>query len=402
MSRKSWVLGLAVLLCLATPVTSALAGAKVEIDEHSKIDLGFRLQTLYRHTEKDIDNDGRFESVDDFLVRRARIRLGADITQWVGVFLQTEFVEDGDTGGDVRLIDAFGVVKLHPMAQFYIGENMAPVMRQNLTSSGALMAIDRPAITYKNLTWGTRARYAFTTENFDDGDAGLRGSVDVRDMGLTLFGSAPLSETMHLKYYLGTYDGVQEAGQDEERYVARVQVNLFDPEPEYYNLSTYLGKKKTLAIGAAVDFQDDVARELATGRKVDYEFYTFDIFADYPVGPGYLTFEAAWIELDLDDAGAISPAPSATADQAEGDGWYAQAGYFLNNWQPWIAYEEWDGDGPGGRGSFDVFRVGITYFILGHNANIKLGYEYFDAEEDLVGTSEDRVETLVAGLYVTY
>ena len=69
-------------------------------------------------------------------------------------------------------------------------------------------------------------------------------------MGVTLFGSGSLSDTSHLKYYLGFYDGIQASGSDKSdrnlRMTARAQLNLFDAEAGYYNLSTYLGKKKTL------------------------------------------------------------------------------------------------------------------------------------------------------------
>ncbi len=78
------------------------------------------------------------------------------------MFLQTEFAEEAGTGADMRIIDAFVTLKPHKLAYLYLGENMAPVLRQNLTSSGGLMAVDRPAVIYKNLTWGTRALRSIT------------------------------------------------------------------------------------------------------------------------------------------------------------------------------------------------------------------------------------------------
>lgn len=380
---------------------AAQAGAKISIDEESSIDLGFRLQTLYVNSEDDIDNDGEFENTDDFLVRRARLRLGADITRWVGVFLQTEFTEEVGAGGDVRLIDAFITLKPHPLAHIVMGENMAPAIRQNVTSSGGLMAIDRPGINYKALTWGARALSTFATETFADGDSGLRGDVDVRDLGATLFGSTSLNDMTHLKYYLGAYDGIQNAEEDNLRYSGRVQFNFFDPEPEYFNLSTYLGEKKTLGIGASFDLQPEVDRDAATNQKIDYLLYSLDVFAEYPIGPGSLTAEAAYVNLDLDDAGMLAEA-GGNASQAQGDGYYVQAGYFFRGWQPWVEYETWNSDGADDRGSFDTYRIGLSYFLKGHNANIKAGYEVFNADIDFTDTREDQIETFVIGLYVTY
>ena len=410
MRRGEVLLAVAAVVLLAGLPGPARAGAKLRISEDSNIDLGFRLQALYLRTEDDLDRpgDGDFEEVDDFKIRRARLRVGADITRWVSMFIQTEFAEDPATGGDMRVIDAFINVKPHKLANVYIGENMAPVLRQNVTSSGGLMAIDRTAITYKNLTWGTRALSTFANKTVADSDAGLRGDVDVRDTGVTLFGSDSYSETLHYKYFLGVYDGVQKSDEDSERYAGRVQINVFDPEPGYYNLSTYLGEKKTVAIGAAFDVQDNVADDLASGNAADYRMWTLDAFVDYPAGPGYLTAEAAYVNLDLDGAtqldaeGTGSLADARNAKQAQGEGYYIQACYFYNNWQPWVGFEQWFSDGPDDLGSFDNLRFGLTYFIQGHNANIKVGYEIFDADEDFSGTGEDRIETFVTGVYVTY
>ncbi len=386
MVRKLSVSILAVALVLTWGAGSAFAGAKITINDDSEINLGFRLQTLFMSTESDRDGDGDFEDLNDFKVRRARIRLGANVTKWVSIFLQTEFSEGAGSGGDVRLIDAFVKVKPHPWLTVIAGEGMAPVLRQNVTSSGGLMALDRPGVVYKNLTWGARALHTFSNRTFGDADSGLRGNVGVRDMGLTLFGSGEVGGNASLKYYLGVYDGIQNGTEDNERFAGRVQVNLLDREPGYFNLSTYLGKKKTIAIGAAFDTQAEVE------PGVDYAQWTIDLFADYPLGAGSLTFEAAWINLDLDDAHASS----------EGDGYYVQAGYFINNWQPWVEYESWSSDAANDLGSYDTYRFGVSYFLKGHNANFKVGYEVFNADQNIDSTNEDSIGTFIAGIYVTY
>lgn len=399
-------LALGVQSLAATP---AMAGAKLQIDDEAGIELGFRLQGLYLRTESDLDGDGDFESLDDFRVRRARLRLKADVGERMGMFIQSEFSEEGASGGDARIIDAFVQLKVHDLASLYLGENMAPALRQNVTGSGALMAIDRPAISYKSLTWGTRARAGFTNIAYDDSDAGLRGDVDVRDLGVTLFGHTPLNDAMHLKYYIGVYDGIQQAAKDSERFTARVQLNLLDAEPGYYNSSTYLGEKRTFAIGAAYDSQGDVAIDLATGRSVDYALYTVDVFAEQPAGAGSLTLEAAYLDLDLDDATALDHdgdgaggTPSKNALKSQGDGFYVQTGYFIGDWQPWLAYERWHSDAAAESGSFDALRFGLSYFLKGHNANIKFGYELFKTDALISGTGEDEIKTFVTGLYLTY
>jgi hypothetical protein len=354
-------------------------------------------------SEEDVDGDGALDSTEDFKLRRARIRLKLTVHEWVEGFLQTEAADTAGTGTDMRLIDAFVTLKPIGWTQLVMGEHMSPASRQNVTSSGVLMAMDRPGINYKTLTWGTRAVTALGTRTFSDSDAGLRGDVDVRDTGATLFGSGSLADDVHLKYYLGAYDGIQAAGSDDLRFTARGQVNLFDAEGGYFNSSTYLGKKKTVALGASYDTQPNVGTGAA---PFDYGFYTADLFTEWPVGPGSATFECAYENLDLDDTVAApledGSLPTANPIQSQGDGFYAQAGYYVNQWQPWVLFETWDSDAGDGKGGYDLVRVGVTYYIAGQSANIKAGYERVMADTPIKQTSDDTIDTFSVGVYLTY
>ncbi len=358
---------LAIACSVAMPIT-AQAGAKLEIDDDSKIDLGFRVQTLYLNNDKDFRSNE-----DEFRLRRARLRLKGDITQWVTAFLQTEFSDDdGGAGGDVRLIDGWAQVKPHPLARFTAGLHMSPVGRQHLTSSGGLLAADRPGITNYNLTWTNSGRAAFNTGGLPGTGSGLRGDNTVRDLGVSLFGSTSLSDMTHLKYYAGVYEGSDFRQDDPERVSLRAQLNFFDPEPGYFQVATYLGKKKTVGIGIGYDQQDDVAVDSVTGEKVDYELFTVDAFTEYPISPGSLTAEAAYTDMELDGPGNTLSATvggaalGSSARQVSGDGYYIQAGYYYNKWQPWFLYETWDSDA-GSAGSWDAWRIGLTYFIIDHH-----------------------------------
>jgi hypothetical protein len=385
---------------------TVFAGAKLKIDEQSSIDLGFRVQPLAVITETDLDGDGEFETETDFKVRRARLRLGATVTEQVSAFIQTDLGSTADGAGqDFRVIDAFVTLSPCETLDIIAGENMAPVTRQNLTSSGGMMCIDRPGINFKTLTWGTRSLYAFANRTFGDSDAGFRGDVDVRDLGVTTFSSCSFSEKLHAKCYAGVYDGIQTTTEDNVRVAGRAQVNLFDAEPNYYNLSTYLGKLKTVGVGAAFDHQPEIADDV-NGAAVDYTFWTVDAFAELPCGPGSVTLEGAYEVLDLDAALIDRDGDPLTAPtdlrQAEGDGFYVQAGYLVNNVQPWFGYEQWSSDADADEGSYDLLRVGVTYFMKGHNANIKLGYEQFNADTPIGATQEDTINSFVLGCFVTY
>ncbi|NND48482.1 MAG: porin [Woeseiaceae bacterium] len=396
------ITGMVASLVIAAP---AWAGAELKIDDESSINLGFRAQVLAKFIESDLNGDDSFDNYTDFQVRRARIRLLGKVNKHISAFLQTELGSGaGGSGSDVRLIDAFVTVNYNPWARIYAGINMAPASRQATTSSGGLMTMDRPGNNYKNLTWGTRALRNFSTSTVGTTDGGLRGDVDVRDVGATLFGSGSLSDTSHFKYYLGFYDGIQASGASKSdrnlRMTARAQWNLFDAEAGYYNLSTYVGKKKTLAFGISYDVQDEVqvadgSGLLSAGAYGDYAYYSVDAFAEWPMGDGTLTAEAAFSNLDLDGA-------DSAALQSEGDGFYVQAGYLLpNNWQPWVEYESWDSDATSRVGDYDSYRVGISYFFKGHNANVKAGIENFSTDVPFDG-NEDSSTAFILGFYITY
>ncbi|MGI9321517.1 MAG: hypothetical protein ACR2O5_08910 [Thiogranum sp.] len=398
--NKLW---LVLLSSCALIFSSALVQAGVKIkDEKSGtvVDLGGRLQYLT------LFNDGSFDNDVEYKVRRARIRLGITPHPWWKMFLQTEFSNDSvNSGGDVRLIDAFITFKPRDWFQLVGGERMAPASRQNLTSSGALMTVDRPGSNNYTLTWGLRGQTQFNNSAISGTRGGSVGDVSVRDLGVTLFGSTSTSDKLHFKYYAGASDGSTARTSDEERFTLRAQVNYGDAEPGYFGLSTYLGKKQTLAFGAAYDTQSDFAADSVTGESVDYEYWTVDAFAEQPIGPGTVTFEAAYSDLDLDDTqnplgNSIGDPLSGgvNADQTQGNGYYAQAGYYINKWQPWFLYEDWDADGNNDAGDWSAYRVGLSYFFAGHNANVKVGYENTDNKTP----GQNDIQTFVLGAYITF
>jgi len=387
------------------------AGVKLQIDQDSNLELGFRLQTQFLSSTNS-QADANQDHEEKFDLRRARLWLEGNVTKWFKFFIQMGNNigpgTDNETE-DVLLIDGFINLHLHDFAQIIMGEHMAPAGREHLTTSAAMMAIDRPGITGYNLTWGLNGGAVFNTAAFEDGNLDLEGDANIRDIGATLFGSTSLNEFVHAKYYIGAYNGIQFRNNDEdkERVTARVQLNLFDPEPGYYNLSTYLGKKKTIAIGASIDHQQRIARDTATNDNINYIWYSIDAFADIPVGPGSTTFEAGYSNLDLEDSTSLrdsASGPPKNAKETEGKGFYVQSGYYLENLniQPWALFERWYSDASDDVGSWSAWRVGLSYFFKGHNANIKVGFEQFRADEKIGGTDDKDFETFLIGFYVSY
>ena len=389
MRRTTVITMLAGLLLLLAGTGDAYAGFKlIDSNGDEKIDLGFRLQVLGIFTERDLDGDGNFDSFDDFRIRRARFRLKGTVNDHFGMFFQTDV-----SGNDIQMIDAYIHLKKDAKLQAFIGQHLAPSGRQNITSSGTLLALDRPGVIYKALTWGGRALSTFDTATYVDSDSGIRGPAQVRDTGVTLFGVNSGGGTTHFKYYLGMYDGTPGPGTDSERMTARLQVNFGDPEPSFYSVATYLGGKDTVGIGLSYDTQSDVASSRTP--LTDYTYWNVDVFADKPIGGGrWLTLEAAYLDLDLNNANL----------QAEGDGFYVQAGVLSasQKWQPWFLYEDWSAKAASGKGSYDLWRIGISYFMEKHNANLKIGYEEFSAAANIGSSNANSIGSLVVGLYTTY
>lgn len=151
------------------------------------------------------------------------------------------------------------------------------------------------------------------------------------------------------------------------------------------------------------------ARELETNTGVNYRWHTVDLFAEQPAGPGSLTLEGAYNSLDLGGRGELvrrgsdGPLSSTPARQAEGSGYYVQAGYFIpgianlpGGLQPWALFEKWDaGDA---AGSYRAVRFGLTYAWKGHNANVKLAFERLTPKD----ANEPRMDTAGLGLYLLY
>lgn len=407
MNQKS--LALAVAVSLALPLTGQ-AMAKVKIDEDTNLEVGVRLQTQLFSTEANLDaSDADYERQTSFLLRRARLRFRVNYKSWLTGYVQTDYEEQAGTSSDLRIIDAYVLLKPHALAWIYVGQNMAPASRANLTSSGGFMAIDRPSLTYRTLSWGARAKYAFTNTSYGPSSANLqRGArAPVRDLGVTLFGNQSFSDALHLKYYLGAYDGVQTSTKDDLRFTARVQLNAFDKESGYYNDATYLGEKRTVGVGATYDAQKAVAIDQASGADVDYQLYSFDAFADWRLPVGAVTAEVGYVHLDLGGGGALAPSPSGPAstltfgiaNQAQGGGFYAHAGYYVEKLQPWVEYEQWKSDAAGNVGGFKAYRAGVSYYLKGHDIKVVAGYERFEPEVPLAA-GQDTVQSFLAGLYI--
>ena len=295
--KRAYFFGVLILVVVSIPAGAA-AGVELKINDNTDVNLGLSLQTLGRITDFRNPNSNDADGGVDFFMRRGLLRLGGSFTDYVKFFLQTEASAATDNNPSARIIDATVNLHYRDFAQLIIGLQKPPAYRSILTSDDTLLTIGRPGITGYNLTWGLRGRVEFDTTTLKNTNSGIHGPYQDRDLGATFFGTYSFTDLLHLKYYAGIYRGIQKSsdGSDNPRFTARLQMNLFDPEPDYDNRGTYLGSKKTIAIGYSNDTQHDVITNLEHGSGVDYSsFNEFDLFIDYPAGPGSVTFEGSYI-----------------------------------------------------------------------------------------------------------
>jgi len=399
---------LSAALCLLTTST-AFGGAIVTFGDGARLDLGFRIQILALQSQEDLDGDGDFEGVQDLLLRRARFRLRATLDDRLSCFMQTALngVIDG-AGRSMRTTDARLEYTAGPWARFHVGLHKVPSSRQELTPASTRLAIDRAALAGKVLNRSTGVLTMFANGSYDPGASGIRGDEGIRDLGVTLYATRPLAADVHLKYYLGIYDGVQAAGHDAERYAGRVQLNLGDSEDGFSLKAYHLGTRRTFGLGLSFDTQRHVAAD-ADGGTVDYAALSADAFLERPVGGGVLTLEGGYTALDLGgDVRLVTPAtttePAVTRDlrTSQGDGYYVQAGYLFDRvWQPWAEYESWTSDDDDGTGGYVSLRAGLSRYLQGHNLNLKIGVERFTPEVPF-SPDEDTLTSVVCGVFLTY
>ena len=203
-----------------------------------------------------------------------------------------------------------------------------------------------------------------------------------RDLGVQVRG---LVVDGHIEYRAGMFQGLRErasatdvAARNFFRVTARLQVNLFDPEPGFFYAGTYFGTKKILSVGGSYDFQDS------------YKYYAGDAFLDMPVGPGVLT---AQVEVAHWDGGTFLVAPEAAAMAAvpalpKQTAISGEAGYtFLPvKISPIVRFDHLSSIGA--TGATSRYGGGLAFWPYGHSSNLKLFYTRVQVENAAHGFNQ--------------
>lgn len=327
------VLGTAVLL----PVPAS-AGGTIEFGGGKSVSVGAGLRTSMNSVEKAAPN--ATDDSSDFLVDSVRLYVNGQIHENIKFTFNTE--RDGSSGvdGDMRVLDAIAQFEFSDMANVWFGRFLPPSDRSNLDGPYYLNAWNFPAAqAYPAIFAG-------------------------RDNGIAFWGQTGGGQ---FKYQAGLFDGTGETGatppnqKDEMELALRLTYNAWDPEPGYYNSSTYYGEKDILAIGVAMMTQSNALGTTAAPR--DFTGVSVDgLFEKKLSNSGVATVEAAWYDYDRGATGADS------------DAYFVLGSYLfpqkvgIGQLQPMVRFQEIDVSG--GGTDTEITEFGLNYIIDGHNARI--------------------------------
>ncbi len=327
-----------------------------------RVSLGVGLRTSFTSTEDAAGETGDGVSGEpdwdkDFDVENMRFYLGAKVTDHIRLEINTEISNtnvSGDGDGvtdDIRLLDAFVEYTWNDYFHVRFGRHLPASDRYNLDGPFYQNSFDFPGIVqrYPNKSTG-------------------------RVEGVSSWGQYKGGK---FKWPLTASEGNEVSGGpnddfDHLQYSARFTYNFWEPEPGFYNSSTYYGKKDVLALGLVLWHQSD-----GVGTKEDPEDFTawnIDFLCEKRYDWGTIDIEAAYFDYSNNGAGANE------TSQADGQAWTAGFSYlypekigwgypqFVSRWQQFDPTN----NHPDKTFEESKLELGLHYIIQDHNAKLAL------------------------------
>lgn len=345
--KQQWKTPAATLLAngLLAATVPAFAGGTLKIDDTKWVSVGAGLRTSFNAVEDAAPNGDDYSK--DFDLNSIRLYVNGQIHKYIKFTFNTE----RDTSGgddDIRALDVIAQFEFTPEFNVWGGRFLPPSDRSNLDGPYYLMTWNFPVVqTYPAIFAG-------------------------RDDGVAVWGDTSLAGSQ-FKYQVGAFDGCADGSpcdtgantSDNLLYAARFTFNFWDPEPGYYNSSTYYGSKDILAIGVAAQSQADAVGTVADPS--DFFGWNVDFLMEKKLGnEGVVTLEGAYYDFDLDGA-------TVTGGLIEGNSSYIQGAYLfpktvgIGKFQPYLQLSSLE---PDNGGDTDNWEAGLNYVIDGHNARL--------------------------------
>ena len=338
------LLGLSMGLASASAVH---AGGTIKIDDTKWISVGAGLRTSFNSVEDAAPNaDDRSK---DFELDSIRLYINGQAHKNIKFTFNTE--RQGDS--TVRVLDGIARFEFSDLVNVWMGRFLPPSDRSNLSGPYYLATWDFPFV-----------------QNYPAIFAG-------RDDGVALWGQTGGGK---FKYQVGAFEGRTGGSNQSDNllYAGRLTFNFWDPEPGYYNDSTYYGAKEVLAVGVVGMLQKDGAGTALT--RGDFTGWSVDALMEKKLGGNVLSIEGAYYDYDLDNV--------VDASLVQGDGFFGQVSFLfgekvgMGKLQPHVRYQKFDAEGAPSHKRYDL---GLNYIIDGHNARVSFIY----ANDDRGGTAKD-------------
>lgn len=336
-SPPRWLLTCLLFLAV-TPVQAQLQFASADGKQSFKIGL------LGQFQAEAIDSTADDVTSKNLFIRRFRVLGQAQISPKLVVFFETDVpnVGKGNPDGSKNTQDVF-IQDAHATyahdARFNIDAGLLLLAQSynHEQSAATLMALDYGPYTFV--------------------ESGPTTSRVGRDYGVRLRGLL----ARHLEYRLSVVQGFRGVeSQNPFRFQGRIAYDAFGAQPGFFYRGTSLGKTRTLAIGASLDVQKS------------YKGYGGDVYYDQPVAGGDgVTLQANVTHWDGGTFLKSLPEQNTTL---------VEAGYYFHRARllPYVQYARQDF-----RGSVpDEQRpqIGIGYYFIGHNSNLKAAYTRIDRD----------------------
>ncbi|MGQ0713701.1 MAG: hypothetical protein ACT4PJ_08200 [Gemmatimonadaceae bacterium] len=346
LARFAWlrvgICGLAAVLMLAGG-RAARAQATIRVGEDVSLRFGTLIQGWADWTQDPV-SEGYAQNL---FLRRVRLLVGGQIAPNITFFIETDNPNLGRApkalGTGFIVQDALVELKFSDPLTISAGLMFVPFCRNCIQSAASLLSLDYSSFSFL----ATPA-----TQSSVGRDIGFQAKGYLYDN--------------RLEYRVGAFQGFRAPGaRNPLRGVARLQFNLFDAEPQgIFYAGTYLGARRVLAIGGGVDMQ--------AGPGDNYRAWVVDAFLDHPLTDSVSV--TAQVDFFNYDGGQTFTA------LAEQSAVFAEAGLYFKPMKlmPFVKFETRNFDGP----SIDEkrYQAGLTYYIQGHNANVKAAFSRLDPD----------------------
>lgn len=240
-------------------------------------------------------------------------------------------------GGRIHVLDAIAQFEPNDYFNLWLGRFLPPSDRANLSGP------------YFQNAWN----YPTTVNGFPSVYAG-------RADGGAIWGQL---EKGKFKYQAGVFTLDTTTPIGEAIYAGRLVYEFLDPEPGYYNASTYYGAKRVLALGGTVQYKKTVDPAAATKELLGFDL---DLLFEHPVAGGHvLSLEGAYYNFDQGNAAG-----------KEGTSYYALASWLFadklgpGRVQPMVRWQH--ARPPDGAQAINTIDGGLNYILDGHSARVAL------------------------------